>query len=77
MARPYLRGERPWHTPAGQKSPRVAKGLHAGVIWANCYNVFVAAMPFGGYKMSGYGRESGMHALDLYTQVKAVWMKVE
>jgi aldehyde dehydrogenase (NAD+) len=60
-----------------QKAHRAARAIQAGVVWVNCYNVFDPAMPFGGYKMSGYGRESGQHALDLYTQVKAVWMKVD
>ena len=59
------------------KAHRVAKALQAGVVWVNCYNVFDAPMPFGGYKMSGYGRESGLHALELYTQVKSVWIKVD
>ncbi len=59
-----------------RKAHRVAKALQAGVVWVNCYNVFDAAMPFGGYKMSGYGRESGVHALESYTQVKSVWMNV-
>jgi aldehyde dehydrogenase (NAD+) len=59
-----------------QKAHNIAKALQAGVVWVNCYNVFDAAMPFGGYKMSGYGRESGVHALDLYTQVKSVWINV-
>jgi aldehyde dehydrogenase (NAD+) len=59
-----------------QRAHRIAGALQSGVVWVNCYNVFDPAMPFGGYKMSGYGRESGQHALDLYTQVKAVWMRV-
>ena len=59
-----------------RKAHAVAKALQAGVVWVNCFNVMDAAMPFGGYKMSGYGRESGAHALELYTQVKAVWIKL-
>ena len=59
-----------------QKAHQAARALQSGVVWVNCYNVFDPAMPFGGYKMSGYGRESGQQALDLYTQVKAVWMKI-
>jgi len=43
-------------------------------VWINCYNVFDAVSPFGGYKESGYGRELGRYALDLYTQVKSVWV---
>ena len=55
-----------------RKAHRVASGLRAGTVWINCHNVFDAAAPFGGYKQSGYGREMGRHALDLYTQTKNV-----
>jgi len=58
------------------KAHRVARALRAGTVWVNCYNVFDAAAPFGGYKQSGYGRELGRYALDLYTQVKTVWMRI-
>ena len=54
------------------KAHRVAAGLRAGTVWVNCHNVFDAAAPFGGYKQSGYGREMGRHALELYTQTKNV-----
>jgi phenylacetaldehyde dehydrogenase len=54
------------------KAHRVAEGLRAGTVWVNCHNVFDAAAPFGGYKQSGYGREMGRHAVELYTQVKNV-----
>ena len=54
------------------KAHKVAAGLRAGTVWINCHNVFDAAAPFGGYKHSGYGREMGRHALDLYTQTKNV-----
>ncbi len=54
------------------RAHRVAAGLRAGTVWVNCHNVFDAAAPFGGYKRSGYGREMGRHALDLYTQTKNV-----
>ena len=56
------------------RAHRFAKEIKAGVIWINTYNMFNAASPFGGYKQSGYGREMGKHALDLYTQVKSVWV---
>ena len=46
--------------------------LRADTVWINCYNVFDAALPFGGYKQSGWGREMGHEALELYTEVKAV-----
>jgi acyl-CoA reductase-like NAD-dependent aldehyde dehydrogenase len=58
------------------RAHRVARAIRAGTVWVNCYNVFDAASPFGGYKESGYGRELGRYALDLYTQVKSVWMRV-
>jgi phenylacetaldehyde dehydrogenase len=54
------------------RAHRVAAGLRAGTVWINCHNVFDAAAPFGGYKRSGYGREMGRHALELYTQTKNV-----
>ncbi len=54
------------------KAHRTAKQLRAGTVWINCYNVFDAALPFGGYKESGWGREMGAEALELYTEVKAV-----
>jgi len=49
-----------------------AKKIRAGTVWINCYNVFDAALPFGGYKQSGWGREMGHEALEAYTEVKAV-----
>jgi phenylacetaldehyde dehydrogenase len=54
------------------KAHRLAKKLRAGTVWVNCYNVFDAALPFGGFKQSGWGREMGHEALELYTDVKAV-----
>jgi phenylacetaldehyde dehydrogenase len=44
----------------------------AGTVWINCYNVFDASLPFGGYKQSGWGREMGHEVLEAYTEVKAV-----
>ncbi len=58
------------------KAHRVAAALRAGTIWINTWNVFDPASPFGGYKMSGFGRELGMHALELYTQTKSVWVNL-
>ncbi|MCC6848849.1 MAG: aldehyde dehydrogenase family protein [Deltaproteobacteria bacterium] len=55
------------------KANRLAQTLKAGTVWINCYNVFDAAAPFGGYKQSGFGREMGKAALELYTQIKTVW----
>ncbi|HWS86012.1 MAG TPA: betaine-aldehyde dehydrogenase [Pyrinomonadaceae bacterium] len=56
------------------RAHRFAKTVKAGVVWINTYNMFNAASPFGGYKQSGYGREMGKHALEMYTQVKSVWV---
>ena len=55
-----------------KKAHRMARSLRAGTVWINCYDVFDAAAPFGGYKMSGIGRELGEYALQLYTEVKSV-----
>lgn len=60
-----------------RKAHKVAHALEAGTVWVNCYNALDAAVPFGGYKQSGYGREMGSYALDLYTQVKAVWVNLD
>jgi aldehyde dehydrogenase (NAD+) len=57
------------------KAHRVAKALRAGSVWVNCYQAMDPAVPFGGYKMSGYGRESGKQHLEEYLNVKAVWIK--
>ncbi len=54
------------------KAHRMAAQLRAGTVWINCYNIFDAALPFGGYKQSGWGREMGHEAINLYTQTKAI-----
>src|ERR1700724_1554774 len=54
------------------KAHRLAAALRAGTVWINCYNIFDAALPFGGYKQSGWGREMGKDVLALYTQTKSV-----
>ncbi|HVF48655.1 MAG TPA: betaine-aldehyde dehydrogenase [Pyrinomonadaceae bacterium] len=56
------------------RAHRFARDIKAGTVWINTFNMFNAASPFGGYKQSGYGREMGKHALELYTQVKSVWV---
>ncbi|MBU5210107.1 aldehyde dehydrogenase family protein [Heyndrickxia oleronia] len=55
----------------------IANKLRAGTVWVNCYNVFDAASPFGGYKQSGIGREMGSYALNNYTEVKSVWLSLK
>ncbi len=56
------------------KAMQVARHLEAGVVWINGYDLFHPAVPFGGYKESGMGREMGKSALELYTQEKAIWI---
>jgi aldehyde dehydrogenase (NAD+) len=58
------------------KAHRIANSLRAGTVWVNCYDVFDAAAPFGGYKMSGIGRELGEYALELYSEVKTVYVNL-
>jgi len=58
------------------KAHRIAAELRAGSVWINCYNIFDAALPFGGYKQSGWGREMGHDVLELYTEVKAVTVRL-
>jgi phenylacetaldehyde dehydrogenase len=58
------------------KAHRLAAGLRAGTVWINCYNIFDAALPFGGYKQSGWGREMGKDVLELYSQTKAVCTRI-
>ncbi|KAJ7297558.1 hypothetical protein O6H91_Y048800 [Diphasiastrum complanatum] len=50
----------------------LSRALRVGTVWINCYDIFDASVPFGGYKMSGVGREKGEHVLKNYLQVKAV-----
>ena len=58
------------------KAHRLANGLRAGTVWINCYDVFDAAAPFGGFRLSGFGRELGEYALELYTEVKTVYVNL-
>ncbi len=54
------------------RAHRVSARIKAGTVWVNTYNVFDAALPFGGYKQSGFGREMGVDGLKLYTEKKSV-----
>ena len=59
-----------------QKAHRVAHALSAGTVWVNSYRTLSFNTPFGGYKMSGMGRENGLESLKDYTQVKSVWVEL-
>jgi acyl-CoA reductase-like NAD-dependent aldehyde dehydrogenase len=58
------------------RAHRVARALKAGTVWVNCYGMIDTASPFGGYKQSGFGREGGRHVIDLFTQIKSVYVKL-
>jgi aldehyde dehydrogenase (NAD+) len=59
------------------RAHEVAKRLRAGTVWVNCYDVFDAAAPFGGFKQSGFGRELGERGLDSYLETKTVTVSLD
>jgi phenylacetaldehyde dehydrogenase len=58
------------------KALKMASKIKAGTVWVNSHNVYDAALPFGGFKQSGWGREMGEYAIQNYTEVKAVTVKL-
>ena len=56
------------------KAHRMARELQSGTVWVNSMLLFDPAVPFGGYKMSGFGHEMGQSSLDEYLNVKSVWI---
>jgi aldehyde dehydrogenase (NAD+) len=58
------------------KAHRVARAIKAGTVWVNSYNLYDPALPFGGFKESGFGRDQGRDALEKYTQTKSVWVNL-
>jgi len=59
-----------------KKAHALSRRLRAGTVWINTYGLMDAALPFGGFKQSGFGRELGMHALAHYTELKTVWLSL-
>ncbi len=59
-----------------KKAHYVSRRLKAGTVWINTYGLMDAALPFGGYKSSGFGRELGAHAMEHYTELKTVWLNM-
>ena len=59
-----------------KKAHTLSRKLRAGIVWINTYGLMDAAVPFGGYKQSGFGRELGMHAIEHYTELKSIWMSL-
>jgi aldehyde dehydrogenase (NAD+) len=59
------------------KAHRLAGGLRAGTVWVNTMLLFDPAVPFGGYRMSGWGREMGEGSLEEYLNVKSVWISTD
>jgi acyl-CoA reductase-like NAD-dependent aldehyde dehydrogenase len=58
------------------KAHRLAASIKAGTVWVNCYGPLDPGSPFGGFKQSGIGREMGFHGIELYTEVKSVWVSL-
>jgi len=73
---PYGLAAAVWTTDVN-KAHNLARSIRAGTVWVNCYNIFDAALPFGGYKESGWGREMGRDVFELYTQTKSIVIRTK
>jgi aldehyde dehydrogenase (NAD+) len=65
-----------WTSDVG-RAHRFVRALRTGTVWVNCYQQMDPAVPFGGYKMSGYGREGGVHHVEEFLNTKAVWINIQ
>ncbi|MFI8088855.1 aldehyde dehydrogenase family protein [Streptomyces sp. NPDC086080] len=65
------------HTEDLRRAHRVAERINAGTVWVNCYDQYDPAVPYGGYRASGFGRECGPESLESYTQTKSVWIGMD
>jgi acyl-CoA reductase-like NAD-dependent aldehyde dehydrogenase len=54
----------------------LAAALGVGTVWINTYDLFDPAAPFGGFKQSGYGRDNSRQVIDMFTEVKSVWVSL-
>jgi aldehyde dehydrogenase (NAD+) len=72
---PYGLAAGVWTSDIG-RAIRMSERLEAGTVWVNCYRAVSFMAPFGGYKRSGLGRESGQEAIDEYQQTKTVWIDI-
>ena len=72
---PYGLAAAVWTSDLGT-AHRVSRKLKAGTVWVNCFDVFDAAAPFGGFKQSGIGRELGEYGLQQYSEIKTVTVKL-
>jgi acyl-CoA reductase-like NAD-dependent aldehyde dehydrogenase len=73
---PFGLGSGVW-TSQVSRAHRMADRLEAGIVWVNDYHRIDAASPWGGFKLSGYGRENGWAAVEEFTDVKSVWVPLE
>jgi len=58
------------------RAHRLARALRAGVVWVNCFDHGDITSPFGGFKQSGFGRDKSLHALEKYSDLKAIWIDI-